>query len=208
MIEDLFFCGENTFIDSYKRNNQIISPIIRALCIWGIVFGSIMFISGFLFPSVSATINVSAINITQNSINWQWNNGLTLTKLSVDGVLIPLVDNTSFNYILNDAYPNTKHIIIVYTSSDMGTNISYTSGDNSAQNNIWQWVLKWLEILIVPLIIVVIAVWLRLNFVAYISLLFSGYNIITNLNSTNWYYALISGIVFILCCIVAFEIDG
>jgi hypothetical protein len=155
---------------------------------------------------MSASINITALNTTQNSIDWSWNTGLTVTSISIDGNKIITADNSSSEYILNDLQPNSKHIIKVYTSTDSGSNTTYTQSANDDLSNLIALIYKWFWPLIVPLCIFCIAIYLKAEFLAFIVTIISCANIIIIMAGSPviWGDAVINVIVLITSLFIGF----
>jgi hypothetical protein len=158
-----------------------------------------------LVVPISATINITS-NVTQNSIDWSWNSGLTLTKLSVDGNTIPTFDNTTNEYISSNLNPNTKHTLNIYTSGDNGSGIATTLKASDDLSNLVAIINKWFFPLILPLIIFVIAIYLEAEFLAFIVTIISAVNIILVMaqNPVIWSDGMINVIVFIASLYLGF----
>lgn len=80
---------------------------------------------------VNAVINVTPIQVNQTAIVWQWDGGLTLTALSIDGYTINNADKVAGEFILSDLPAGEKHTIRVYTAMDSGSNTTTTTPANT-----------------------------------------------------------------------------
>lgn len=162
----------------------------------------------FLFCTaiVSADINITPVEITSSSVRWEWNAGYNITEIVIDGNNYPLENNTKIKTrSIIEQLPNTKHSIEIYTlDGDSGENITYTLPDNAPITAILNFIVSWMICLIVPLIICIIAIYMRLPFLGYIAVIFSGIGILTNLQS-GFFNMLIGAIMFIVSLYVGFN---
>jgi hypothetical protein len=84
-----------------------------------------------LVAPVSAVINVTPASVGSSYIVWEWNTGLDLSDMYVDGNLMCGYETTDNNYAITGLNPNEQHNITVYTLTDTGGNITYTLNGTS-----------------------------------------------------------------------------
>ena len=136
-----------------------------------------------------AAINVFANQTTATSITWQWDNGLTLTSMYIDGYKVTEFNPTGGIFILTGLNPSEQHNIVVSTAGDSGSNITRTLSlssafDTSTTTDFTVWILAGLLGLILFLIslrpnhsedeitlniIISVLAWLPIGFCAYSS---------------------------------------
>ena len=105
---------------------MIIMNKLLLLCIIVVLFS-------FIQP-VSAVINVNATSVGTTYIEWTWDNGLNLTDIFIDGSVICGYETTNSSIIYSDLNPNELHSITVYTSTDAGSNSTFTLFDANCTN--------------------------------------------------------------------------
>jgi len=99
--------------------------IIMRMKIGILITGLILILLFFIYP-VSAIIDVNASNVGTTYIEWTWVNGITLTKIDVDGQIITGGDLDNNYFILSNLKPNEIHQIEIDTPTDSGTNQTET----------------------------------------------------------------------------------
>jgi hypothetical protein len=142
-----------------------------------------------LISPVSATIDVTANQTTSSSIIWQWDTGLTITSMYIDGYKVTEFNPTGGIFILTGLNPSEQHNIVVSTAGDSGSNITRTLSQTLALNtdtstDIYIWAFAGLLGLILFLIslrpshsvdditinaIISVIAWLPIGFCAYTS---------------------------------------
>lgn len=88
----------------------------------------------------SATINVTATNISSNYIKWEWNSVTPLTGINVDGKLVSNFDPSADSYILSNLRAEEIHRIVVYTSGDSGSNQTETAPEPTGDLPLGIWI--------------------------------------------------------------------
>ena len=99
--------------------------------------------------TVSATIPITSVS-TQTSIVWSWQNGLTLTNMSIDGIYVCGFDATASSFVLDHLGQNETHTIKIVTAGDSGTNTATTAA-NTVTGLIESW---WYVVLIAILCVI------------------------------------------------------
>jgi hypothetical protein len=107
---------------------------------------------------VDGAINVTAIQVNQSVIVWQWNTGLNVTALSIDGYTINNADKTSNQFILSDLLPNEKHTIKIYTDIESESNSATTL--SSSQSNIYDIIYQYM-FLIIGIILIFVGIYTK-----------------------------------------------
>lgn len=97
-----------------------------------LIFITILLLS--FIPPASAVINVNATSVGTTYIEWSWDNGLNLTDIFIDGSVICGYETTNSSIIYTDLNPNELHSITVYTSTDAGSNSTFTLTDFNCTN--------------------------------------------------------------------------
>jgi uncharacterized protein involved in response to NO len=87
-----------------------------------------------LISPVSAVIDVTANQTTSSSIIWQWDTGLTITSMYIDGYKVTEFNPTGGIFILTGLNPSEQHNIVIATAGDSGSNITRTLSQTLALN--------------------------------------------------------------------------
>jgi hypothetical protein len=111
-----------------------------------LIFGLIALL--LLIPAASATINITVASTGSTFIQWDWNTGLTMTNVTVDGYNVCNFDQHGHTFILSGLNPNETHSISVYTATDFGTNTAMTTGETTAGAAVAQFFKDWLIVLL------------------------------------------------------------
>ena len=74
----------------------------------------------------SAIINVTVNATGPAFIQWNWNTGLNVTSVSVDGWLVYQFDHTSSTFVLSGLDASSTNTIIVNSNNDTGTSTATT----------------------------------------------------------------------------------
>jgi hypothetical protein len=101
-----------------------------------------------LVSAASATINITVASTGSTFIQWDWNTGLTMTNVTIDGYNVCNFDQHGHTFILSGLNPNETHSIAVYTATDSGTNTAMTTGETSAGSAVAQFFKDWLIVLL------------------------------------------------------------
>ena len=96
----------------------IISLVIFLLCI------------SLILP-VTAEINVSADAAGTTWITWEWNAGLNVTDIYVDGYKMCGYETTMPSFDIMGLTPCSFHNTTIFTETDNGTNETYTTCGNA-----------------------------------------------------------------------------
>ena len=98
---------------SMYQRNLLLAVCLLALCI-----------------PAGAVINVTPISIGSTYIIWEWNAGLDLQDMFVDGNVMCGYETTDNQFAITGLNPSELHTIYVNTTTDYGTNITSTLSGN------------------------------------------------------------------------------
>jgi len=93
-----------------------------------------VFLLACIAVPVSATINVTANQITSSSITWVWDGGLNITYMAIDGYRVTQYNPTGGSFILTGLNPGEWHNIVVSTDVDSGNTTTSTLSQASSLN--------------------------------------------------------------------------
>ena len=93
-----------------------------------------VFLLACIAVPVSATINVTANQITSSSITWVWDAGLNITYMAIDGYRVTQYNPTGGSFILTGLNPGEWHNIVVSTDVDSGNTTTSTLSQASSLN--------------------------------------------------------------------------
>jgi hypothetical protein len=126
---------------------------------------------------VSATFNVTPVDVSTNYIKWEWAPQANQTGIAIDGRQVTNFDPYASSYILSNLNPEEIHAITVYAAGDLGYNQTTTSPEETGDVPLGIWIYG-----IPAILVLVVARAARiavLNVLCVIFGLFGLYNLIT-----------------------------
>lgn len=155
-----------------------------------------------LISPVLAEINITADEVGETYIKWSWNDGLTLTNLTVDGYNIKYFDKNDNHFILSDTNAGELHSIAVYTDSDSGyLAVNTTAKKESDSDKFMATITTWLFFLLGCFCIFI---GLKEPILAYGGLVF-GFLLITVALNNSFLIGTMGGLLIIASIFVAFR---
>jgi len=84
-----------------------------------------------LVAPATAFINVSSWNVGETFITWEWDHGLNVTDIYVDGIKMCGYESTMPSFDIMGLQPCELHNVTIFTDNDTGTNETYTLCGNN-----------------------------------------------------------------------------
>jgi hypothetical protein len=98
---------------------------------------------------VSADIQITVQNSSQNYITWSWPAGMGITNESIDGVTVCGFDSYATSFTLSGLNPGEQHTIVLYNATDSGTNTATTGPDTSVYADITGTINAWIYVILI-----------------------------------------------------------
>jgi hypothetical protein len=108
----------------------------------------ILSIIALIIIPVSATVNITPIDITATSIMWGWS-PITIQNISIDGKLIDNFNPSATSFTLSDLKPEEPHTIMIATTTDTGINTTKTLTVKSNQEDFYKILVTWGYLLLI-----------------------------------------------------------
>lgn len=184
------------------NKNEVLRPVSHGFY-WMIIALLCIFLIATFIPSSSAIVNVSVKEKGTTYVYWEWNTGIYLTELNIDGLPVYTENSSVTKYILSPVLPNSTHFINVKTATDTGYNETTSLPEPLSSTEKLTGFLFGLIYLLITIVILIVAA--RIPILGFVAAIFCLIGIIKGLMDSSFLLFLVYIVAFISCFVITYE---